>query len=346
MSSIAINVDMLSRAPVYLQIPTVENLPTLRHFLAAGTASAVASGAFSPLDCLRVRWQTQNASEQSIVAFGRRIVQQEGLWQGLWRPGVGANVMGMGVASALRFGYYETIRNSLPGKEKEGWHMAVAGLVCGASAYFITTPFHLIKTRLQAEAGRRQPFASNVWQGIRQIVTQTGHVSSLYKGSIPLALRGSFFTAGQMVGTLCCVVLCCVVLCCVVLCCVVLCCVVLRPYSPIHSFIHLCSGYDGLKTMAKKRGYDDGPWLHVLSSISSAFFASFLSAPADYVMARYMISDGKSVGECVRIIYKQGGVRAFWKGWGVFFVRLTPVLLTYSSVYEQLRYQFGLGYLN
>lgn len=304
MSSIAINVDMLSRAPVYLQIPTVENLPTLRHFLAAGTASAVASGAFSPLDCLRVRWQTQNASEQSIVAFGRRIVQQEGLWQGLWRPGVGANVMGMGVASALRFGYYETIRNSLPGKEKEGWHMAVAGLVCGASAYFITTPFHLIKTRLQAEAGRRQPFASNVWQGIRQIVTQTGHVSSLYKGSIPLALRGSFFTAGQMVG------------------------------------------YDGLKTMAKKRGYDDGPWLHVLSSISSAFFASFLSAPADYVMARYMISDGKSVGECVRIIYKQGGVRAFWKGWGVFFVRLTPVLLTYSSVYEQLRYQFGLGYLN
>ena len=227
MSSIAINVDMLSRAPVYLQIPTVENLPTLRHFLAAGTASAVASGAFSPLDCLRVRWQTQNASEQSIVAFGRRIVQQEGLWQGLWRPGVGANVMGMGVASALRFGYYETIRNSLPGKEKEGWHMAVAGLVCGASAYFITTPFHLIKTRLQAEAGRRQPFASNVWQGIRQIVTQTGHVSSLYKGSIPLALRGSFFTAGQMVGTLCCAVLR-----------VVLCFLVsVLTYSFIHSFI-------------------------------------------------------------------------------------------------------------
>mmetsp|Transcript_24130 Transcript_24130/g.39940 ORF Transcript_24130/g.39940 Transcript_24130/m.39940 type:complete len:357 (-) Transcript_24130:73-1143(-) len=293
---------------------STNDLPTMRHFLAAGVASAVASAAFNPLDCLRVRWQLQSSSttETSIIAFGRRIVREEGLAQGLWRPGVGANMIGMGVASSLRFGYYETIRNSLASsnttnnkqKKKESWHMVVAGLVCGASAYFVTTPFHLMKTRLQAEAPR--PFATNVWQGMIRIVAQTGQLSSLYKGSVPLSLRGSFFTAGQMIG------------------------------------------YDGVKTIAKEQyGVQDGPLLHAMSSVSASFFASFFSAPADYVMARYMLNDSSSsVGECIRMIYKEGGVRAFWKGWSVFFVRLTPVLLTYSSVYEQLRYKLGLGYMN
>lgn len=107
-------------------------------------------------------------------------------------------------------------------------------------------------------------------------------------------------------------------------------------------------GYDGVKTMVKAEGYyEDGPMLHALCSISSAFFASFFSAPADYVMARYMsCNENKTVGDCIRIIYKEGGAMAFWKGWSVFFVRLTPVLMTYTSVYEQLRFHFGLGYLD
>ena len=102
-----------------------------------------------------------------------------------------------------------------------------------------------------------------------------------------------------------------------------------------------------MKTTAKKHGYEDGLWLHAASSIFSAFCASFASAPADYIMARYMsCSENKTVGQCVRLIYYEGGVLAFWKGWSVFFVRLTPVLLTYSSVYEQLRFSLGLGYLD
>ena len=184
-----------------------ENLPTARHFLAAGTASAVASGTFNPLDCLRVRWQTQlGAEERSILAFGRRIVQQEGLWRGLWKPAVGVNMIGMATASGLRFGYYETIRNGLrngasTNHEKQVWHMVVAGLISGATAYFITTPFHLLKTRIQSEAGGRLQSAT-LRECIIRIVSRTGSLSSLYKGSGPLAVRGSLFTAGQMVGKL------------------------------------------------------------------------------------------------------------------------------------------------
>lgn len=213
-SSFTINVVEDSFGPLHImELPSTAtafqlgDLPTMRHFLAAGVASAVASAAFNPLDCLRVRWQLQgggSTTEQTILAFGQRIVREEGLAKGLWRPGVGANMVGMGVASSIRFGYYETIRNSL-GPKKEGWHMVVAGLLCGASAYFVTTPFHLMKTRLQAETGVVQHGRAtrSVWQGMVRIVQETGRFSSLYKGSMPLALRGSFFTAGQMVGKLC-----------------------------------------------------------------------------------------------------------------------------------------------
>ena len=144
------------------------------------------------------------SNRKSILAFGRHIIEQEGLWQGLWKPGLGVNMVGMGLASGLRFGSYETMRNSFDGS-KQTWHMLVAGLISGASAYWITTPFHLMKTRIQAAAAAKHLTNANsnhgLWQGVYRIVARTGNVTGLFKGSGPLALRGGLFTAGQMLGT-------------------------------------------------------------------------------------------------------------------------------------------------
>lgn len=110
-------------------------------------------------------------------------------------------------------------------------------------------------------------------------------------------------------------------------------------------FRFLIIGYDGLKTMAKNRGYEDNVYLHVASGISASFWASFLSAPADLVMAKYMSSSSnKNLADCVMAVYARNGVVGFWRGWSLFFVRLTPGLLTYSTVFEQLRHNLGLGY--
>lgn len=107
----------------------------------------------------------------------------------------------------------------------------------------------------------------------------------------------------------------------------------------------LMTGYDGLKTMARDQGYEDNVYLHVASGLSASFWASFLSAPADLVMAKYMSSKSKeSLYDCVKNIYVQNGFVGFWRGWTLFFVRLTPSLLTYATMYEQLRHGLGLGY--
>ena len=172
-------------------------LPTWRHFLAAGTASAIASGLYNPLDCLRVRWQVQSPSEKTLVEFGHRILRQEGLLNGLWRPGLVPNMTGMAFASALRFGYYESVRDGLSKEDKGGHHMVLAGLVCGATAYFFTTPFHLLKTQVQAQSG---PGLAHDYMGrIVRIVEERG-LGGLWKGGTPLAARGGLFTSGQMFG--------------------------------------------------------------------------------------------------------------------------------------------------
>jgi len=186
--------------------------------------------------------------------------------------------------------------------------MIVAGMLCGAGAYFATTPFHLMKTRAQAAMTNSYQFTPGSGLStsfpIEMIKMIREHgVVSLWQGSIPLATRGGLFTAGQMLG------------------------------------------YDGLKTLAREYGIEDSPQLHVIASISAAFWSSFAAAPADLIMTRCMSSETDAI-HTIQAIYSEGGIHAFWRGWGLFFVRLVPVMLTYSTVYEQSRKSFGLGYMS
>lgn len=316
----------------YFQGNTVQKQSLL--FFSAGITAAFTSSLYNSLDCLRVRWQVSNATNnvQQMIQFASRIVQTEGFVNGLWRPGIVANGIGMGASGALRFGCYEIVRDALQeygsshssdansiGKKthnKNGIQMALAGLSCGAFAYFITTPFHLIKTMIQAErnligpnglyvdgprAGTKAQM-TGLLSGMEQIVKEHGIVG-LWRGCIPLTARGATFTGGQLVG------------------------------------------YDGFKTFCKSHDLlQDGPLLHAIAGVVAAACATLTATPADYTMSRYMASNEKSVSVVIRQIYSEGGIAGFWRGSMINFCRSTPVFLTYTAVYEQLRYYFGLGY--
>lgn len=291
-------------------------------FLSAGLTACCTSSLYNSLDCLRVRWQVQNGPPQyaTISLFARNIIQTEGFWKGLWSPGIFANAAGMGTSAAIRFGYYETIRDSLYDKDassKNGMHMILAGSIVGSIAYFITTPFHLIKTLSQAEVGAtasngvylygpragKKPYITGLRSGLVQLVSDQGYLG-LFRGWAPLTIRGAMFTSGQMLG------------------------------------------YDGCKTFCKSHDMQDGPLLHTISSIVAALGATILSTPPDYVMARYMSNSNLSLSSIVEQIYREHGILGFWKGSSISFVRVTPVMLTWSIVYEQLRYHLGIGYMS
>jgi len=188
------------------------NIPSL----AAGFSAALTCAAYNPLDTLRIRWQVTPSSDMRVsdglLRFGADIIKQEGIWKGLWKPGIIANMAGMGMSSAIRFGYYESVRDIIARrtaatddtfnlKSKSPMPMFTAGLICGCLGYMSSTPFHLLKTKIQGDSSISScnDRLTGLVQGSMKLVSEGG-IASLWRGSLPLGMRGSFFTAGQMLG--------------------------------------------------------------------------------------------------------------------------------------------------
>jgi len=112
-------------------------------------------------------------------------------------------------------------------------------------------------------------------------------------------------------------------------------------------------GYDSTKTYGLKYHWvqNDGPMLHFMSSIISAFSASLCCGPVDFLFTQYQSAPlkGKSysgIGNCAYSIVSTEGVMCFYRGFMPLFTRLSLVFCLNMPLYEQVRKLFGLSYLN
>lgn len=279
---------------------------------------------FNPIDCLRIRWQVtpkDTAKKETVWSFAKTIARSEGFVNGLWKPGIFANGLSIGLCTAVRFVSYAPLRDLIGTSEKSPLSMAMAGYMSGSMGYLTVTPFFQLKTRLQVDTGLTNSFGifttgarvgkkrmyDSTFDAVRKIVTDEGPLA-LYRGALPLVVRGSLLSAGHL------------------------------------------GGYDGFKTFAKTRGWmDEGVPLHFAASVSAAFFGTVLSNPADVVMTRWASAPtiGKSyrsISHCVRSIINDEGPIVLYRGWSVFFLRVAPLLCVMMPLFEQTRRLFGLGY--
>ena len=283
---------------------------------AAGFAGGLSVAIMNPLDTLKVRYQVATAPG-GMRGFAGQILRREGLWRGLWLPGVNANFWGIGVSSVGRVGCYPYVRDGLlkaVDGEKNAGVMFVAGLLAGAVGYLVSSPVYQVKTLAQAEAGLlengvfktgasvgKAPRYASLVQGLGTL-KRDGH---LWRGAGALVVRGALLSAGMQVG------------------------------------------YDGFKTWAKRRKMlEDGPVLHGLAACAGGVGAGVCATPADVVMTRYQASSTyrSAVGAAADILRKDG-VLAFYRGFAPFVVRLGPVFLISLPLTEQIRRLAGLGYL-
>ena len=272
----------------------------------------------NPLDCLRVRWQMETASNfRSMWALGAHVVQTEGLWVGLWRPALLTNASSIAVSGGLRLGFYPIVRDAL-GKHKTPVIMFTAGLATGAAGYAISCPIFRLKTKMQAEAGiigadgvlktgwraghAPEVLGQGLLCGLRTL--GRGGVTALWRGGGVLAARGALLSAGQLLG------------------------------------------YDGTKTEFRRRGVPDGPALHVVASVAAAFLATTFAAPADVLMANFQTSEHATLRECAASMLHHGGPAAFLRGWSANFARLAPLFALYLPIYEQIRLALGIGFMS
>ena len=178
---------------------------------AAGFAGGLSVAIMNPLDTLKVRYQV-STEPGGMRGFAGQIVRQEGLWRGLWLPGVNANFWGIGVSSVGRVGCYPYVRDGLlqaVGTEKNAGVMFVAGLLAGAVGYLVSSPVYQVKTLAQAEAGLLEngvfatgasrgqaPRYASLAQGLGTL-RRDGH---LWRGAGALVVRGALLSAGMQVG--------------------------------------------------------------------------------------------------------------------------------------------------
>jgi len=156
------------------------------HCIAGGCASVATSFVYTPSACIQQRLQV--GQYKSPIAAGLGIIRKEGLGTlyGGWTAVLCRNVP----QSVIKFLTYEQLKNAARrvngGEEPSTAQTLLIGGISGSTAAFVTTPFDVIKTRLQTQAA--VPGQGVQYKGVLQTlkgITKTEGISGLYRGVTP-----------------------------------------------------------------------------------------------------------------------------------------------------------------
>jgi hypothetical protein len=145
-----------------------------REMVAAGPGCALANGLLNGLECTKVKLQLHNPANpvyHTLTTAGvmRQIVQEEGLVRGLLMPGLSASVTRSMLYGAYRVGLYSTTRDWLASNNASSsssdsnsgnssppqlYHRMASGMVTGGLGSMLTCPLDVVRTRMQADAGK------------------------------------------------------------------------------------------------------------------------------------------------------------------------------------------------
>jgi hypothetical protein len=290
----------------------------LLNMVASGGVAAGCVGALNPLDTVRIRWQCRAsdivmegawgaAAGNGITSFSRAIIARQGLWTGLWSPGLVPNCSAILLSTGFRLGIYPTLRDAISGKEKSAFTMWISGLIPGLFSYGGITPLYLVKTHLQLSAGQPGgPIYRSTVHGLSSVYAEGG-IRHLYRGVLSLMLRGGMLSSGQTLGY-------------------DLCKTEAKKRGVEDGFpLHLCASVASAATAT------------VSGMPADVVFTNYSSAPPK----KY-----RSVFHCAASLLKEEGPLVFYRGSSAFFMRSAPIFTLYFPIYEQVRKQLGLGFMS
>ncbi|KAF8525969.1 mitochondrial carrier domain-containing protein [Hysterangium stoloniferum] len=286
------------------------------HIVAGGMAGAMEALCCQPLDTIKVRMQLSKSGlaggkSRGFIATGTSIVQREtplALYKGL-----GAVLSGIVPKMAIRFASFETYKKWLANKETGKTSVSgifLAGLAAGTTeAVAVVTPMEVVKIRLQAQSHSladplETPRYRNAAHAVYTIVREEGF-STLYRGVSLTALRqatnqGANFTA-----------------------------------------------YQELKKQAHKwqpELTDLPSYQHMVIGLISGAMGPFSNAPIDTIKTRLQKSsaaEGESaltrITAIAKEMWRQEGVKSFYKGITPRVLRVAPGQAIVFAVYERVR---------
>lgn len=163
-----------------------EDMSALAHCAAGGCASVATSIVYTPSECVKQQMQVNGLYRNSWQAF-TSILKQGGL--PLLYKGWGAVLFRNVPQSVIKFYTYEGLKHWVQGGPRRDTPLTTLqalaiGGAAGSTAAFFTTPFDVVKTRLQTQIPGSVQQYSGVVHAFQCIATTEG-IAGLYRGLVP-----------------------------------------------------------------------------------------------------------------------------------------------------------------
>ena len=166
----------------------------------AGLGAALTDSLFNPLEVIKVRLQTAAAHSEAegFLGAASSLHHRGGLFL-LWTPGITATWIRAFGFTGLRVGLYPTVKALLSGDDANASLSAkvAAGATTGAVGSSIASPVDLIRTRMQAQAGRPTLYPSSLAVA-RHVYSLEGGIGALWRGVSATALRAILLSGAQL----------------------------------------------------------------------------------------------------------------------------------------------------
>ncbi|KAF8717735.1 Mitochondrial carrier, partial [Rhizoctonia solani] len=303
------------RAIVPRRIRQLPNYEFAVRFVGAGLSNMFSSAVTNPVDIpltlnARQKYKSSPATPNrwSFFNIARGMIQSEGSLSLM--NGVSAGVLREGIYATIRLGTYEAHKDLLydlsnGALTREGIPLkALSGLMSGAIGATIANPTDLIKIRMQAYHNPPVSEYSSIVSSLRCVYnegggTLSGGLRSLWRGTAATVTRGAIITVAQI------------------------------------------GSYDHIKQVIKSRRFmDEGIPLHLTSSLFAGLVCSIASNPVDVIKVRLMNDHERmyrGVTDCVVKTLRKEGPLAYYKGFGMCWIRLGSHTTMTLLLYEQLR---------
>ena len=192
------------KAEVARRLPG-EEWSSFGHCVAGGMASVATSGVFTPSEVIKKRLQVGGQYADGLACV-RGVIKDYGVF-GMW-SGWGAVLARNVPHSIAKFYIYESLKKRLSepdGRPPDTLTTLGIGGISGSTAAFITTPFDVVKTRIQTQVKGDGAALKGVWPTVRLIFREEG-IKGLFRGLQPRVLiyitqGGIFFASYETIKT-------------------------------------------------------------------------------------------------------------------------------------------------
>ncbi|EPS34199.1 hypothetical protein PDE_09163 [Penicillium oxalicum 114-2] len=284
-------------------------LESAHHFALGSLAGAFGAFMVYPIDLVKTRMQNQRSTRpgerlyNNSLDCAKKVIRNEG-FRGLY-SGVIPQLIGVAPEKAIKLTVNDLVRGALTDKDTgKMWypHEILAGGTAGACQVVFTNPLEIVKIRLQVQGEIAKnvegvPRRSALW-----IVKNLGLVG-LYKGASACLLRDVPFSA---------------------------------IYFP--TYAHLKSDFFG-ETATNKLGV-----VQLLTAGAIAGMpAAYLTTPCDVIKTRLQVEARKGetkytgLRHCATTVWKEEGLKAFFKGGPARILRSSPQFGFTLAAYEVLQ---------